>query len=100
MIDLSDKYLMMIEPMNEYLVEFDELANKAQAIKNILIPSEYGYRGWHTCSCGKASDNKDWLLPNGVITNSLFLHYVMCHRQEIPQSEIDKIEKYYKEFCT
>lgn len=75
-------------------------------------------RGWHTCSCGAHSSNADYLLTTKdinssvvrhqnsrdffsgkesdsisglVITNSLCIHYIACHRDEIPQEELDSI---------
>jgi hypothetical protein len=79
-----------------------------------------GYRGWHTCSCGHAhSSNKDYLIKtndlraevklfsdnnsffNGdesktesvraVITNSLCVHYVACHRKNITEEVLSAI---------
>ncbi len=49
-------------------------------------------RGTHFCRCGNAgSSNKDFELSNGLITNSMCIHYVACHREEIDQSVIDQI---------
>ena len=49
------------------------------------------YRGWHTCSCGACSDNCNYLIPAGEITNSLCVHYLAFHREEVPQQYIDEI---------
>jgi hypothetical protein len=51
------------------------------------------YRGWHECSgkdCGLRSSTSDLLLPNGMITNTLALHYLEYHRSEMPWSELYK----------
>lgn len=82
--------------------------------------SEGGYRGTHSCICGHAgSSNQDYLLKtkeqvyvklfssvNGfslndtmragvdtqaVITNSLCIHYVACHRNEIDPKVLERI---------
>jgi hypothetical protein len=54
-------------------------------------PNGYGYRGVHRCICGAKSDNQDWFLPGDVITNSLLVHYIACHRGEVPNEEIVKL---------
>lgn len=75
-------------------------------------------KGWHSCSCGAISSNCDYLLPTkelefvelfsdsrsffnvnkensemvrGLITNSLCIHYVACHRSEISQEVLNRI---------
>jgi hypothetical protein len=74
-------------------------------------------KGWHTCSCGAISSNMDYLLktkdsksvgihknssdfftgkeidttPQFVITNSLCIHYVACHRDEISKEILEQI---------
>lgn len=75
-------------------------------------------RGWHTCFCGAHSSNADYLLKinseessvmvhenprdffnskecnktaGRVVTNSLCIHYIACHRREIPQEVLDVI---------
>jgi hypothetical protein len=49
--------------------------------------------GVHTCICGAKSHSRDYLLPNGYVTNSLAVHYLIFHRDEIPKEEFDKIDK-------
>lgn len=48
-------------------------------------------RGWHTCACGATSSNQDYLLSNGMITNSLCVHYLAMHRSEVPIAELRKV---------
>lgn len=55
-------------------------------------PNE-SYMGVHTCICGVKSHSRDYLLPNGYVTNSLAVHYLEFHRDEIPTEEFDKIDK-------
>ena len=50
-----------------------------------------GWRGWHTTECGEHSGNKDYLLENGMITNSLCVFYLQHYREAIPKSEMDKV---------
>jgi hypothetical protein len=50
-----------------------------------------GWRGVHTCVCGVNSSNRNFQLEDGTITNSLCIHYLAHHRDEIPKSELDKV---------
>ena len=47
--------------------------------------------GFQRCSCRVTSDVVDYELSDGVITNSLCVHYLAWHRQEVPQTELDKV---------
>lgn len=49
--------------------------------------------GHHTCICGANSTGYDILLDeeSGLITNYLCLHYLVCHRSEVPKDELEKI---------
>jgi hypothetical protein len=93
MIALDDKHLMMIEPEN--FVKDVVLDSYTAAATYVLATAVTGnrYRGWHRCKCGRNSDNVDWILPTGHITNSLLVHYVQDHRDEVPQSELDKLSE-------
>ena len=89
----SDKYLLQIEPRHDrglYPVE-DELTVK---MWRLLQAAKIGamYRGWHTCICGQASGSAD-LIVGPYITNSLAGHYLVWHRGEVPESEIDKLRR-------
>lgn len=56
----------------------------------------YSTKGFHFCTgdeCDARSACYDILLPNGFATNTLALHYVMYHRAEVPQEDLDKIKK-------
>lgn len=71
--------------------------------------ASYGYRGVHFCSCNRAiSSNQDYLVIHdqgspikvnkqsnviGFITNSLCIHYLAFHRQEIPSEALELIAK-------
>lgn len=48
------------------------------------------WRGWHITDCGENSDNVEYRLSNGLITNSLAPYYLRWYRDIIPQSEIKK----------
>ena len=91
MINTGNKYLMMIEPESQPNPTHDSLTELAESIWAECIPSENAYRGFHVCSCGERSDNKDWYTPKGRLTNSLLIHYVRDHRSDIPLLEIKKL---------
>lgn len=101
MIDLSDKYFMMIEPDKKGKPTVDpiedELTRKVDYIFSKCKPSNYCYRGFHITRCGKFSDNHDWILSNGMITNNLCTYYIRHYREFVPESEIEKINRVYDE---
>lgn len=58
-----------------------------------------GFKGCHFTECGERSTNHDYLLENGMITNSLAPFYLKYYRNSIPKSELWKLEQlkiYYK----
>jgi hypothetical protein len=50
-----------------------------------------GWRGFHLCVCGAVSSSHDFQLSNGMPTNSLCVHYLARHRDEVPESELAKV---------
>lgn len=52
-----------------------------------------GYKGIHYTECGERSSNCDYLLENGMITNSLSPFYLRWYRYSIPESEMKKIHQ-------
>lgn len=94
--------LLYIEPQGQRSTEpvIDELTKKmTAAFKDYKTGSgsqgqfmeDVMTMGHQTCACGAQSTNVDYLLPNGFITNSLCIHYLAWHRNEVPQVELDKI---------
>ena len=69
---------------------------------NIRIPSfakGSRYMGFHHTECGERSDSCDFLLENGMITNSLSTFYLKWYRKSIPETEMKKIlelQEFYK----
>ena len=49
------------------------------------------WRGYYGCCDGKSSTNHDYLLENGMITNSLAVHYLRHFRVGVPESELGKV---------
>jgi len=64
--------------------------------KTHRIPSHKkgsGYKGHHRTECGQGSSNKDYLLENGMITNSLAPFYLRWYRYSIPESDMIKLKE-------
>lgn len=96
MINLDDKHFMMIEPGQRTVEPVnDPISKVAYEVYKMAKPREgHAYKGFHVCSCGQPSDNQDWIMPDGRITNSLVVHYVMFHRKDIPRAELAKLLAY------
>jgi hypothetical protein len=57
------------------------------------------YKGFHGTECGERSSNCDFLLENGMITNSLAPFYLKWYRYSIPETEMKKVlelQKFYQ----
>lgn len=106
----NSRFLLYIEPnsesksqspLNDGIVDIMELALSEARVGtgtyfNTSIPEYFeagGYKGFHTTDCGKCSDNHDYLLKNGMITNSLCTFYLRYYRDYIPVSEMEKVNK-------
>ncbi len=48
-------------------------------------------RGIHNCVCGIMSAPCDYILPDGARTNSLCVHYLAYHHDEVPKKEMEKV---------
>ena len=95
MIIDDDRVILFVEPQLAASKEpvRDELSAKMREAMRRARQSDYAAAGVHFCTCGAASDNVDWILPTGHITNSLAVHYLEFHRDEIPQKELEKVRK-------
>jgi hypothetical protein len=90
--------LLMIEPKNKHntshmsRIYIDSLVRKMTAAFRAATHNEFRrYKGHHICVCGAESDCFDHYI-NGVLTNSLCIHYLAYHRDEISDEELAKIE--------
>ena len=113
----NSRFLLYIEPMkedksenpvNDEITEIMELAlseaESGAASYSSLDTVEYfrsghAYRGIHHTDCGEKSANRDYLLKNGMITNSLCSFYLKYYRNVIPVTEMNKVTnlvKFYK----
>lgn len=69
----------------------DELTRKMTAAFRASESTGVRWRGVHFCRCGVNSDNTDYILPGGRQTNSLCIHYLAFHRDEVPGGELAKV---------
>ena len=106
----KSKYLLYIEPKKEEKLTYpinDELtslmelalskaeegsANYSDIESNGNFRVGSGYRGSHRTEDGKSSDNHDYLLENGLITNSLCVYYVKWYRNSIHDNDWMKLK--------
>jgi hypothetical protein len=90
---IKDNGVLYIEPSNTASPEpvIDELTRKMTAAYRQSVPAENYTKGVHICNCGATSDNREHVLPNGEETNSLCIHYLAFHRDEVPQFQLDKV---------
>lgn len=96
MIDLDDDHILMIEPKGAPSAEpvIDDVTRRFTAAYRASKPGSRRYRGWHDCTgagCQATSDNADHYITAGMMTNSLAIHYLACHRADVPRSEIEKV---------
>ena len=91
---ISEQGILYIEPSARTSAEpvIDDLTRKMAAAYRLGTPGP-GYRGVHTCACGVMSSNCDYTLPGGDQTNSLCVHYLAFHRDEVPASQLEKVRR-------
>jgi len=89
---ISSNGILYIEPSKKVSDEplIDEATRKMVAALRLALPSP-SYRGFHECACGARSSNCDYKLPNGEMTNSLSVHYLAYHRDEISDEHLSKV---------
>ena len=95
MVISDDKHVLFIEPEHCASKEpvLDAITEKMKQAMARARPSDVLYRGWHFCKCGARSEHNDYILHTGQITNSLAVHYLEYHRDEVPEGEIEKVLK-------
>lgn len=95
MINLDNKHLMMIEPKGKpaEVPVIDRYTRLGAAAFRASFGRDV-YQGVHRCTgqgCSAVSDNADWF-AGGLGTNSLIVHYLAHHREEVPEGELRKLE--------
>lgn len=94
MIVLDSQHLLMVEPTSPRSATpvIDGLTRKmAAALATARIGNHY--RGQHSCTghgCRSASDNADHHVGE-ALTNSLAVHYLAYHREDVPAEELLKV---------
>ena len=93
---ISNDPLLYINPAQPASSEavLDHVTRKMTAAFNKADASRGSYRGYHECVCGALSTARDYHLPNGMVTNSLCMHYLAHHRSEVPSDELARIETF------
>ena len=90
--------LLMIEPTRDAHEpiedEYTQLARLAWA--EAVASKNRFYCGVHRCICGERNDNRMWTV-RGWVTNSLLVHYVREHRDEVPETDIAKLMEFEPE---
>jgi hypothetical protein len=94
----NSKGLLMIEPKSQKCDDETIIDTITMRMAGALKHAAHGisYDGWHTCACGALSSCTELLVlldTFEVPTNSLAVHYLACHRSEVPFTEIDKVER-------
>ena len=96
-IVITNMGILMIEPSGRASATplIDELTRKMTAAWRRRRDSKDSYRGFHVCACGAYSDNKDhWVSDDNLFTNSLCIHYLAFHRNDIPLEELEKVRAF------
>lgn len=93
MIKTGEDYILFVEPSvltSDYPI-IDTLTKKmTAAYRKGDHESGPRWRGFHVCRCGAHSANYNVKVA-GKWTNSLCIHYLAHHREDIPQEELDKV---------
>lgn len=95
---LDNSAILMVEPSGAGSKEplIDELTRKMTAAWRNRRDAASGYRGFHCCVCGACSSNCDhWVTGadgNELLTNSLCIHYLAYHREELSENELAKVQ--------
>lgn len=105
----NSKYLLFIEPpistksllpLNDEITitiqkALDEATKGVSRYSDIqdcgTFQENNSWRGIHLTACNTASSNCDYLLKNGMITNSLCVFYLQYYRDWIPKDEMNKV---------
>lgn len=94
---IDPKGILMVEPSGNASTSplVDELTCKMTAAWRKRRDSQHGFRGFHMCRCGAMSDNKyHWVCEGeGLLTNSLAIHYLAFHRSDISEDELAKVRQ-------
>lgn len=91
-IPMEDEYTMILRTaMAEGklgISNYDELGGDVE----VNFRENDRWKGCHYTEDGMQSSNYDILLPNGMVTHSLAVHYLLWFRESIPASDWNKLK--------
>ena len=89
----GSRNLLYIEPSSPGTEKplVDTLTRKMAAALRASKPDDIVYCGIHECICGALSECYDFVLPSGAKTNSLCVHSLAHHRDEVPAAELERV---------
>jgi len=92
---LSPEDLLFIEPKNAGVssVVIDSATRRMAAAFRQAEAIQPYCCGFHVCVCGACSATQNFLLPNDRKTNSLCVHYLAYHRDEVPLDQLQDVER-------
>lgn len=70
----------------------DPLTRKMTAMLRKAVRPPFGFGGRYVCTCGAQSDSADRILPGDRVTNTLCVHYLAHHREEVPPEQLALVE--------
>ena len=93
MISSNRKMLLYIEPSSPASEKplIDAYTRKMVAAYRAGHQPAIMCCGFHWCICGTASMPYDTILPSGLLTNSLCVHDLAHHRDDVPPGELEKV---------
>jgi len=100
MISNATSNLLFVEPEKRpvRVPVIDALTRKMTGAWRKRTRKEPGFRGFHRCTserCYTSSDNYNYLVATAdgrmLMTNSLAIHYLAHHRDEVPAEELAKV---------
>jgi len=95
MIITDSKHLLFIEPTQAPTAPIvDDYTQRVTAAWRARVDGRARYRGHHDCTgegCTAASGNGEHTIAGRFETNSLAIHYIACHRAEVPAEDLEKI---------
>jgi len=89
----SDRWLLFIEPEQpaSALPVIDDPTRRMTTAFRRATPDRWIFGGVHQCTCGATSRKWNYHLPNGEMTNSLCIHYMAHHRDEVPKQQMTNV---------
>jgi len=86
-------HLLFIVPEHDASAEpiIDSATRRMTAALRHAVPEDLTYMGFHTCICGAGSESHDfWIQTDDHKTkiNSLCVHYLAFHREEVPIDQL------------